>query len=446
MAVSKRLRSEIFRRDNSTCRYCGAKAPEVKITIDHVIPITLGGSDDPSNLVTACAPCNSGKTSVPPDAPLVADVQAKAIRWAEAQKRAAAAMSADLQRVFAQRERFREEWDGWTWDMGKQNFPLPSGWEDSVDRLLQAGVSQEILAECVAVAMRNDMVGVSNKFRYMCGVAWNKAKQIQEQTREFIGEAVPEPSPVVDAEERPEGQEELFRAWNKQLEMALTDTEYSHYQMLAEGALEWIGRPVIHLDVLTTALAFAEVEGYGRRWDLVKEHLEDSGEDGARVLAQALREWQAVDSRSKADDPEVLDRAVVLLQKEEELSQAMWSYFHRLSANEKDSWIRYCSTVFNDDLEEGPRQIQASKVAYEVSEGGPLPNGMCVVAESNIIGVCFNRAAFRATFVDCPACAEECTGRHQVCEHHFGYLAQGFRTKSGAVLTISDFKNLEAEE
>lgn len=63
MAVSKRLRYEILRRDNHTCRYCGASAPDVPLRVDHVTPVALGGTDEPSNLVTSCEPCNSGKTS-----------------------------------------------------------------------------------------------------------------------------------------------------------------------------------------------------------------------------------------------------------------------------------------------------------------------------------------------------------------------------------------------
>lgn len=54
MAVSKRTRYEVLRRDNHTCRYCGGSAPDVRLTVDHVLPVTLGGSDDPSNLVAAC--------------------------------------------------------------------------------------------------------------------------------------------------------------------------------------------------------------------------------------------------------------------------------------------------------------------------------------------------------------------------------------------------------
>jgi hypothetical protein len=82
MAVSKRLRYEILRRDNHACRYCGAAAPGVKLHVDHVIPQALGGSDVPTNLVTACAECNAGKTSSMPNAMPVADVEQEAFRQA----------------------------------------------------------------------------------------------------------------------------------------------------------------------------------------------------------------------------------------------------------------------------------------------------------------------------------------------------------------------------
>ena len=59
MPVSKRLRYEILRRDNHACRYCGGTAPDVVITVDHVVPVALGGSDDAGNLVAACKDCLS---------------------------------------------------------------------------------------------------------------------------------------------------------------------------------------------------------------------------------------------------------------------------------------------------------------------------------------------------------------------------------------------------
>lgn len=98
MAVSKRLRYEILRRDNHACRYCGAAAPTVKLNVDHVIPTSLGGSDKPDNLVTSCADCNSGKTSSMPNAMPVADVDQATFRRA-----------AELQQIADQQARARRD-------------------------------------------------------------------------------------------------------------------------------------------------------------------------------------------------------------------------------------------------------------------------------------------------------------------------------------------------
>jgi 5-methylcytosine-specific restriction endonuclease McrA len=62
VSVSKRLRYEVLRRDDHACRYCGHTAPDVPLTVDHVIPVALGGTDEPENLVTACKDCNAGKS------------------------------------------------------------------------------------------------------------------------------------------------------------------------------------------------------------------------------------------------------------------------------------------------------------------------------------------------------------------------------------------------
>lgn len=50
---------EIFRRDNYTCQYCGARSSH--LTIDHIIPRHQGGEHSWFNLVTACETCNIKK-------------------------------------------------------------------------------------------------------------------------------------------------------------------------------------------------------------------------------------------------------------------------------------------------------------------------------------------------------------------------------------------------
>ena len=54
-------RYRIMERDNFTCQYCGATAVEAKLEIDHMVPISKGGTNEFANLVTACVACNRGK-------------------------------------------------------------------------------------------------------------------------------------------------------------------------------------------------------------------------------------------------------------------------------------------------------------------------------------------------------------------------------------------------
>ena len=55
------IRQEVLIRDNFTCRYCGEKYD--KMHVDHVIPCSRGGTNDVSNLVTACPSCNLSKNA-----------------------------------------------------------------------------------------------------------------------------------------------------------------------------------------------------------------------------------------------------------------------------------------------------------------------------------------------------------------------------------------------
>jgi cytochrome c553 len=61
--VSKSVRFEVFKRDSFKCQYCGASAPDILLQIDHIKPVSQGGTNDILNLLTACANCNSGKSN-----------------------------------------------------------------------------------------------------------------------------------------------------------------------------------------------------------------------------------------------------------------------------------------------------------------------------------------------------------------------------------------------
>lgn len=61
MAISKKLRFEIFKRDDFKCQYCGKSSPKVVLEVDHIIPKKEGGGDNLENLITSCFDCNRGK-------------------------------------------------------------------------------------------------------------------------------------------------------------------------------------------------------------------------------------------------------------------------------------------------------------------------------------------------------------------------------------------------
>ena len=63
-AIDNRLKYAVLQRDNSTCQRCGANihnTPNVKLVIDHKIPVELGGDTTIDNLWTLCSDCNGGK-------------------------------------------------------------------------------------------------------------------------------------------------------------------------------------------------------------------------------------------------------------------------------------------------------------------------------------------------------------------------------------------------
>jgi hypothetical protein len=59
--VSPSKRWGVFERYGFKCVYCGRTAQETTLEIDHVIPVSKGGTNAERNLVTACSECNLGK-------------------------------------------------------------------------------------------------------------------------------------------------------------------------------------------------------------------------------------------------------------------------------------------------------------------------------------------------------------------------------------------------
>jgi 5-methylcytosine-specific restriction endonuclease McrA len=68
--VPRRFRRQVtntflFARDHYRCQYCGRHVldlrPREALTRDHLLPLSRGGTNEWSNVVTACSPCNTRK-------------------------------------------------------------------------------------------------------------------------------------------------------------------------------------------------------------------------------------------------------------------------------------------------------------------------------------------------------------------------------------------------
>jgi len=60
--IPAKTRHYVLARDGHACIYCGRRrGPAVALQLDHLYPYSLGGTDDPENLVAACGPCNLAK-------------------------------------------------------------------------------------------------------------------------------------------------------------------------------------------------------------------------------------------------------------------------------------------------------------------------------------------------------------------------------------------------
>lgn len=74
--VPRRFRRQVtntflFARDDYTCQFCGRNASVLRhrecLTRDHLVPLSRGGNNDWTNVITACSTCNTRKGNSLPE-------------------------------------------------------------------------------------------------------------------------------------------------------------------------------------------------------------------------------------------------------------------------------------------------------------------------------------------------------------------------------------------
>ena len=175
MAIGKRLRFEVFKRDAFTCQYCGRKAPDVILHLDHVMPRVDGGADDLLNLITSCIDCNLGKGRKPLSDETALDRQRRQLEELQ-ERREQIEMMVEWQRSLLQLaddtlERAAEFWS----EALDHHFSLNNVGREELQRLLNRYDLASVL-EAMRIAtskyIRRDAEGVPT--HDSVNQAWNK--------------------------------------------------------------------------------------------------------------------------------------------------------------------------------------------------------------------------------------------------------------------------------
>lgn len=171
--LSKKLRFDVFKRDQFKCAYCGAVPSEtVVLEVDHIKPVIEGGTNEIDNLVAACFDCNRGKgagslTSIPQS------LEEKAAQTHEREMQ----LRAFYEILEAKKSRKDEE----LWSIA--DIYMQRYCDDSILRVRLATIRSflerldyfEVL-EAMEIAT-DKMYSKGPAFRYFCGICWRKVRQ-----------------------------------------------------------------------------------------------------------------------------------------------------------------------------------------------------------------------------------------------------------------------------
>lgn len=173
-ALSKKTRFEVFKRDGFCCQYCGAHPPAVILHVDHINPIALGGGNEMDNLVTACEPCNLGKS-----ARSLADVpqslKDKAALIAEREEQIhgyQAVMDEKRERLEWDAEQVREVYERFN-----PEYTLTDSAMVSVRNFVEKLGRYEVM-DAMERAYSRPSKGAGSQFKYFCGICWNKIREL----------------------------------------------------------------------------------------------------------------------------------------------------------------------------------------------------------------------------------------------------------------------------
>ena len=179
MAISKKLRFEIFKRDNFSCQYCGKTPPQVTLEIDHINPKKLKGDDDINNLITACFDCNRGKKHIPlKTVPNTIQTNMEILREREIQ----ISEYNKLLRKIVRRENTTIEEICSVYNSYFKGWQYSDNFKEATLRRFAKQLPKESILEALHIACQK--YDQDRSIKYFCGICWNKIKGVKQPWQE----------------------------------------------------------------------------------------------------------------------------------------------------------------------------------------------------------------------------------------------------------------------
>lgn len=191
-STGKRQRFRIFQRDRFTCSYCGRTPPTIVLVIDHVIPVSKGGTGDEENLITSCESCNQGKADKllsdiprPIEAALAEQIERREQieeynRFLMSARRREQKTARELGRYWC--DQMRPDEQAGQWIVGTPRL-------SSIRLFLQRLPVAEIY-EAMDIALSKKTPHPSrdeSAWKYFCGIVWSKIREREAGTTDGHG-------------------------------------------------------------------------------------------------------------------------------------------------------------------------------------------------------------------------------------------------------------------
>lgn len=177
--ISKKLRFEVFKRDSFTCQYCGSTPPSVILHVDHIHPVADGGCNNIDNLITACLPCNLGKSATPLTS-IPKNLKDKCAEVAERE-----AQIRGYNEILTARANRIEE-DAWKVAAAIEGLDYVESFNradfESIKRFIDRLPTAEVIA-AGHTACAKGLRSSNRTFKYFCGICWAKVREEEDGSR-----------------------------------------------------------------------------------------------------------------------------------------------------------------------------------------------------------------------------------------------------------------------